>query len=86
MDCTHKPSGEQRNFVEKHYLTLFILILKLTSVFTIYIHNIHYIILISLPPWRYIRWNMHTTTDIQLVLRLGYTSSTHTFKAQFSIK
>jgi len=50
MDSPHKPSEEQQNFVEKHYLTLFIPIHKPTSVFTIYIYNIHYIILISLFP------------------------------------
>jgi len=45
-----QPCGEQRNFVEKHYLTLLRPIRKPTSVFIIYIHNVHYIILISLFP------------------------------------
>ena len=46
--CNLNPGREQKNSVEKHYLTLFRPIRKPTSVFIIYIHNTHYIILISM--------------------------------------
>ena len=80
------PSGQQQNCVKKHYLNLFRLISKPTSLFIIYIRNILYIILISLFLWGYSRWHTHTTTHVPLVLRLGYTSSTHIYKVQCLIK